>query len=213
MSTSTEQQLRELFATEAAAAPHAMGLAEGARRRVRRRRSAQGGWVAGGVAAVIAVGVFGVGMPDRDVPDPPSVAAPGPALQGPLKGGPLNSCVREFTPAMLPKMKGGFAFDGTVATISATYRRPKEPLPEVAVTLRVNEWFRGTGGDTAVVAMFPPAVYVSSSTVPSYQVGTRLLVSGSTRSGEVTHERRAWHCGYTRYYDPSTAAAWAAVTK
>jgi hypothetical protein len=39
-----------------------------------------------------------------------------------------------------------------------------------------------------------------SESPPSYAVGTRLLVSGE--------DQIVWACGFTRYFDEETAAAW-----
>jgi len=49
--------------------------------------------------------------------------------------------------------------------------------------------------------------------VPAYEVGTRLLVSGAPRWGGAPLDAAiAWPCGFTRSYDPQTAAEWAAAT-
>ncbi len=46
-------------------------------------------------------------------------------------------------------------------------------------------------------------------TVPSYTVGTRLLVSGEfSQEGTSLQDAIIWGCGFTRYYDPTTADAW-----
>ena len=68
MTDPTEQQLRELFATDAAGAPHASGLAALALHRVRRRRRARTTAAAGLLATVAVVGgvaaVQGAAEPD-----------------------------------------------------------------------------------------------------------------------------------------------------
>ena len=53
-----------------------------------------------------------------------------------------------------------------------------------------------------------------SEAPPSYEVGTRLLVSGESRYGEgISKDGVAWGCGFTRYYDTETASAWLAATE
>jgi hypothetical protein len=49
---------------------------------------------------------------------------------------------------------------------------------------------------------------------PGYRIGTRLLVSGMPRwGGAPLADAIAWGCGFTRYYSPATAAAWATAMK
>lgn len=61
--------------------------------------------------------------------------------------------------------------------------------------------------------MQPPTVGNPDSAVTAYGVGTRLLVSGGPRwGGPPLRDAIAWGCGFTRYYDPQTAADWAAAT-
>jgi hypothetical protein len=117
-----------------------------------------------------------------------------------------------FTPAQLPGT--GFAFDGTVTAIGDLDPGWREPVPEVAVTFQVHDWFRGGGGDTVVIGMVPPGALAIDSTITTYQVGTRLLVSGSAGAGHGPNHLRGWGgCGHTRYYDPQEALQWAAATK
>ena len=82
-----------------------------------------------------------------------------------------------------------FAFDGTVTAID-----------DAGVTFEVHEWLVGEGAATVQLRMSPPDVPDRSEASPSYSVGTRLLVSGD--------DGIAWVCGFTRYHDTETAAAW-----
>jgi hypothetical protein len=109
----------------------------------------------------------------------------------------------------------GFAFDGTVTEIGpAGSNRPGVELDLSAVTFRVHTWFRGGTGDTVTVDMDSPGLVSSAGpAVPPYDVGTRLLVSGEPRwGGAPLDDPIAWSCGFTRPYDPRTAAEWAAAT-
>ena len=50
--------------------------------------------------------------------------------------------------------------------------------------------------------------------VPAYQIGTRLLVSGTPRwGGAPLADPIAWGCGFTRYYSRATAAEWSTATR
>ncbi len=89
-------------------------------------------------------------------------------------------------------------------------------LPLRAVTFQVHEWFKGGDANSAVVDMTQPSTTAKGidETVPSYQVGTRLLVSGMPRwGGAPLDEAIARGCGFTRYYGPERAAEWAAATR
>ena len=107
-----------------------------------------------------------------------------------------------------------FAFDGTVTAIGpARSNRSGAPLPLAAVTFRVNEWFLGGTGDAVTIDLEAPA-NASSDPLPAYGVGTRLLVSGEPRWGGAPLDAAiAWGCGFTRYYDPQTAAAWSVAAR
>ncbi len=75
------------------------------------------------------------------------------------------------------------------------------------VTLRVNEWFRGGSEATTSVDMLGPTA--SSAQGVTYGSGTRLLVSGQPQqAGGPLTEPVAFGCGFTRYYDQTTAASW-----
>lgn len=237
MSSSTEQQLRDLFAADAAGAPQAAGLAKGARHRVRRRRRMLAAWTsgAGTVMVLVAVGVLG---PYRQMPPPqaqsPSAAsiAPSPTEQAltaesydrMMPGGPLvdsgmamASCAKGYSPSALAEH--AFVFDGTVTGIGPS-RSDRGPTTRFlalrAVTFHVNVWFKGGAEKTAVVDMIQPSMAKQAigEAVPSYGVGTRLLVSGMPRWGGAPLDKAiAWGCGFTRYYSPGRAAEWAAATR
>jgi hypothetical protein len=232
MSNPTEQRLRDLFAAEADAAPRAVGLAQGALRKVRRRRRILA-TCATGVLAVAAVttGVLVVDGPGR--PQDASVAAsgdptavdprpgdaplptdvPGPTPAGTLAGDAAAECVEAYSPEAIAGR--AFAFDGTVTAIGpAGTNRPGGELDLSAVTFRVHTWFRGGSGATVTVDMDSPGLLSSAEpAVPAYGLGTRLLVSGEPRWGGAPLDAAiAWSCGFTRYHDAYTAAEWAAAT-
>ena len=228
MSSPTEQQLRDLLATEAATAPRAVGLAEGALRKVRHRRRVRAAW-AGGLVAVAAVttGVLTIEGPGQRSQDsavavslestgerPPtsSDAAPS-AVDAPVDTS-AAECVEEYSPAAVAGR--AFAFDGTVTAIGpARSNRPDVELELSAVTFRVHTWFRGGSGDTVTVDLGAPRGTHSPAepSVPAYEIGTRLLVSGESRwGGGALDAPIAWSCGFTRSYDAQTAAEWSATT-
>lgn len=228
MRTSTEQQLRDLFATDAAAVPERLDLAAGARHRVRRRRQIQAAWTS--AAAVIAVVVVG-GVLGLDRPaSQPQALSPSSALteRSPMSstglpaqvapGAPLadvngGSCAKDYSPVTLAQ--NAFAFDGIVASIGSvlTDQRSTAGLPTLlAVTFHVNVWFKGGSDSTVVVYMTRPSRIASGGdeTVPSYAIGSRLLVTGMPIwGGEALDKPVAWGCGFTRYYSQEMATEWA----
>jgi hypothetical protein len=237
MSNSTEQQLRDLFAADAAEAPEALNLAASARGRVRRRRRVSAGWMSGAGTAVllIAVGAFGAYRPVSSPQAQTLSAAPiatsptqqvftAEAYDRVVPGGPLvdarsalASCARKYSPATLAEL--ALVFDGTVTGIGPgrTNRLPATGVSaRRAVTFRVHEWFRGGSSNFMTVDLPQP-----SGTGPrfdeaerSYDVGTRLLVSSITRLGSAPPQYPiAASCGLTRYYSPERATEWAAVTR
>lgn len=222
MRTQTEQQLRDLFAADADRAPEAVSLAAGAVRQVHRRRRRQMTWTAG-VAAVVVVGglvsVVGLGRQPQSPPIAgPSVSVPsGPTGVGALPDSGVASCVEGYSTATLAGRS--FAFDGTVTALGPPRtNRAGAALPLAGVTFHVNDWFTGGSGDSVTVDLTAPTKARSGSStdeaVPSYGVGTRLLVSGEPRWGGAPLDNAiAWGCGFTRYYDAQTAAAWAGATK
>lgn len=226
MTATAERQLRELFAAEAAAAPHDADLVAGALRKVRRRRHVQlaGAGLTGAVLVVGAVVASSGAGPVRPTPpaavSPPSRPAtpssasdpPAAGGVGPLRGNTSADCVESYSPKAAVTRRA-FAFDGTVTAIGPVRNDlPGGLPPRVAVTFRVHTWFRGGSGQTVTVDMEPPAVLNPDSAVTSYGVGTRLLVAGDPRWGGAPLDAAvAWGCGFTRYYDPQTAAEWAAA--
>ncbi|CCG01182.1 hypothetical protein [Blastococcus saxobsidens] len=131
---------------------------------------------------------------------------------GPLADGGAASCVAEYSAAAVAER--GFAFDGVVVAIGPSgTERSGSPGTELAgVTFAVQEWFSGGQGPTVTVDLPAPADGSGSSPVgqaPAYGVGSRLLVSGEDRWGAgPMADPIAWMCGFTRYYDEGTAAAW-----
>lgn len=104
-----------------------------------------------------------------------------------------------------------FAFDGTVIDIgpSTTDRGDDSDLNLEGVTFQVNAWFAGGRGETITVDMQPLDEPTSSQPGPVYGPGSRLLISGEPRwGGSPLDDPIAWTCGFSRYYDPATAASW-----
>ncbi|SEL82226.1 hypothetical protein SAMN04515665_12054 [Blastococcus sp. DSM 46786] len=164
----------------------------------------------------------GTGMPPADGGDESGTAAgselsplaedPTAGRTGPLADTEMSSCAVEYSPAALSKQD--FAFAGVVVDIGrAVTTQPGTPGPPedlVGVTFAVEEWFSGDSGETVTVdlpAPYDPAAG-SSTPGPVYGVGSRLLVSGADRWEGPPLEPIAWLCGFTRYYDEETAAAW-----
>jgi len=145
-----------------------------------------------------------VGAPASTAPTQPGSAASG---QGALSGDFSASCVEQYDAATLIQV--AFAFDGTVTRIAPS-PVGNEPPGYVSVTFDVHTWFRGGHGAGVTVDMFPPGR--SSALGTTYEAGTRLLVSGQPRfGGPPLQDPVAWVCGFTRYYDRSTAAQWARI--
>jgi hypothetical protein len=125
------------------------------------------------------------------------------------------SCVEEYSAATLARR--AFAFDGTVTGIGPSpnddpaWPSGGGPDPYVPVTFTVNRWYRGGDGATITVAMLPPSPSTSEIDTGngSYQVGSRLLVTGEPRWGGRPLDRPvAWTCGFTRWYTAADAAVW-----
>ena len=137
--------------------------------------------------------------PTPMVPKPTGETPEGqPPIDGPLpdtRSGAVpvsgeGGCVERYSASAVSGR--AFAFDGTVTAIG-----------DGAVTFEVAEWFVGEGPASYTVRMRPPTKSGMSESSPSYFVGTRLLVSG-----ELDGDPIAWTCGFTRYFDEETAAAW-----
>ena len=138
--------------------------------------------------------------------------------RGPLPFSGTFGCVETYDEEGPPRR--AFAFDGTIVTIASALQEgaegnegaPESPAPTEAlpqVTFEVHEWFRGGTGSEVTIAMWAPEP-ASDGRPASYSVGTRLLVSGEPRwGGQALDDAIAWGCGFTRYYEPQTAATWA----
>lgn len=132
-------------------------------------------------------------------------------LTGPLASAAAVRCVERYSPTTV--VDRAFAFDGVVTDIgSAESNRPdRGPLDLVGVTFEVIEWFSVGSASTVTIDMESPdrrAPRLSES-VPSYALGSRLLVSGEPRwGGPPLEDAIAWGCDFTRYHDPGTAESW-----
>ncbi|HCT81568.1 MAG TPA: hypothetical protein DGG94_07050 [Micromonosporaceae bacterium] len=145
-------------------------------------------------------------FPDADLDNPTS------QLTGPLPDGGAASCVEEYSPSAVAKR--AFAFDGVVVDFGpAGSNRPDRGHLELAgVTFAVGEWFSGGGTSMITLDMAPPVEGAQGlpEGVPSYAVGSRLLVSGEPRwgGGSPLKDAIAFGCAFTRYYDSATAESW-----
>lgn len=131
--------------------------------------------------------------------------------RGPLPDGGAASCVESYDPKAVASR--AFAFDGVVVAVgdSVSDRGDEADLGLPGVTFEVREWFSGGRGDTVTVDVQPPTTGSTDPSEPGYAygVGSRLLVSGEARwAGPPLEFPIAWGCGFSRYYDPGTAAAW-----
>ncbi len=175
--------------------------------------------------AIVWPGLTACGTADVAGSSPADAASPSPSTRhvdvdaeadtrtGALRGDAAGSCVEEYNPQTLATR--AFAFDGVVVDIlpGRTNGPGGGALDLRAVTFDVEEWFSGDGEDQVTVEMYAPAVAPSATrtdeTTPSYELGTRLLVSGEPRwGGDPLEEGIAWGCGFTRYHDPAAAGTW-----
>jgi hypothetical protein len=173
--------------------------------------------VAVGVAVVVASVLAITGLsgsrnrrPSAAPPNQSPSAQPSqtPERQGDVFGsGIAASCVEPYSPQTLAKRS--FAFDGTVSSVGKPSASGSEVIdPYVAVVFHVNHWYRGGNGDRVTVAMFPPNVHTSVDNA-TYDVGSRLLVSGEPRFGGVQlNDPISWACGFTRWYSKTDARTW-----
>lgn len=143
---------------------------------------------------------------DGDLDDPTA------HLTGPVSAAEAVRCVERYSPGTV--VNRAFAFEGVVTDIGSaeSNRTDRGHLELVGVTFAVSEWFSGGSASTVTVDMEPPvqAAPGLAEGVPSYAVGSRLLVSGEPRwgGGRPLKDAIAWGCGFTRYYDPVTAESW-----
>lgn len=165
----------------------------------------------------------GTGGPDlasSDAASPSAAPAVTSVREGPPRSGPVGdsgataSCVEAYSATTIGNRD--FAFDGTVVAVAAgaSSAPGQGGLDTAAVTFRVNEWFKGGTDDTVSVDMAAPTNSVGQDQVPSYEQGTRLLVSGEPRwGGEPLDDPIAWTCGgFTRYYEEAVAEEWRGAT-
>lgn len=226
MTNRLEDELRDLFRSDAAAAPDAAPVVELTLRTTgtaaRPRRAVVLAAAAAAVLVVVA-GATALRLADGSGSEQSSGVEPGSttAVSPPTSAGPRGplwpqsqaSCVEEYGPRTLAGRD--FAFDGTVTAIGAgtTDRPGMGKLGYAGVTFDVHEWFAGGDDATTTVDIDhpggDPSRDVGDELGPSYAVGTRLLVSGAHRWGlETDEDLIAWGCGFTRYYDERTAAVW-----
>lgn len=167
------------------------------RQRSRRRRGV-GAALTACLVAVIALGtVHLVNEPSRQASGSAAAGGGTAAQTGPLATGSTESCGVSYDRKTLRSRD--WAADATVTEIG-------RGASSVRVTLQVHTWYRGGSGADLSVRLPSPKSRVEDDP-PAYGVGTRLLLSG-VRSGR---SLVPWSCGFTRYYDDSTAAVWAQV--
>jgi hypothetical protein len=110
-----------------------------------------------------------------------------------------------------------FAFDGTVKSIEIR-DVPNEFEPgyqEYFVTFDVNEWYRGGEGDEVSVWfsslwLAESDMIIEADDAELVRTGTRLLVSGGSRTGGAALEDpvAGTMCGNTKFYSSETAGEW-----
>jgi hypothetical protein len=144
-----------------------------------------------------------------------------PTGAGGLPGSASQDCQGYSPVGLAARLAEGdaFAFDGTVTGLEpGVDLGPEMPTQYWQVTFRVQTWY--SGGSDGTVDVLLDGSATEDSSVSTYGVGTRLLVSGVLAStdrvsGALTApEDKAYFgftCGYTRYHDEATAAEWAAI--
>ena len=142
-----------------------------------------------------------------DEDDPPPTSADPARREGEVPFQGTYACARGDAPYS-PKqvLKGQVALDGTITKIEAPTTESSIGGPIVTVTVAV--WFRGGSAPVVRVQLWPAEV--DDSGTRSYDVGSRLLISGDHGPGRLIS---GWPCGATRYYDPVTADRWREVTR
>lgn len=168
------------------------------RRRTRRRRA---------LLTAAPLLLVAVAASTASASEPAGQSTDAHSRRGPLPDG-QGSCIEPYNLATLKQR--AFAFDGTVTATADKKPSDSDGTPSgfLAVTFHVNEWFRGGDQNTVTVTMVEPAVL--SAQEMSYRVGTRLLVTGEADRDRPLQASTAtaWACGFTHYYDQSTAKAW-----
>ncbi len=130
---------------------------------------------------------------------------------GPLPHSGSASCVEPYSMDTLAARH--ISFDGTIQNISPTESRGggKQASDYAEVAFAVNRMFRGPRREQIVVLLPKPDSNGPSlpQAPPPYEVGMRLLVSGERLSvKEASNPYVAWGCGFTRYWDSTTADHW-----
>lgn len=161
--------------------------------------------VTGGLGLILALAACAEDASSQDHKDPTA------GRTGPLPDDSSASCVESYAPQAVAGR--AFAFDAQVVRIgpSVSDRGDGADLNLPGVTFEVREWFSGGQDDTVTVDMQLPAAGSASSSDSgdAYGIGSRLLVSGEARwGGSPLSKPIAWACGFSRYYDADTAAAW-----
>ncbi|QDP97371.1 hypothetical protein FOE78_16875 [Microlunatus elymi] len=141
---------------------------------------------------VIMVAIAGVGIVRQLQPEVPVTTSPG--HSGVVGTGQSLSCVDSYGLDSL--VHRDWAADGTITKLRISG-------DDANATVRVEHWYRGGTGTRINIQIASP--WVDEDRPPAYGVGTRLLLSGGTDQAGY----HAWSCGFTRYYDPTTAGRWA----
>lgn len=125
---------------------------------------------------------------------------------------PAAACAR-YLPRYVAR--ADLAFDGTVTAIGDEHADPRNAVMRlVPTTFEVHHWFKGGPGATITIDI--PVGFSEDPQRPPFQVDTRLLVSGNRPTDTESQQPAvavASGCGYTRYYDPATAATWLAAVR
>lgn len=144
------------------------------------------------LAIVLGVGVWQVVR--LALPEVPVTTSSG--RTGPIASSLPASCAFEYNSKTLAARE--WAVDATVSGL--------EIHGDAAdATLQVHQWYQGGSGREVEARM--PSPLLQEDAPPAYGIGTRLLISGD-RDGTVY---LGWACGFSRYYDQKTAAAWEKV--
>ncbi|HEY9290745.1 MAG TPA: hypothetical protein VIP98_05645 [Microlunatus sp.] len=143
-----------------------------------------------GLCLVVALVVAGVQIVRSTIPEVPVTTSPG--KSGAVTSDQAASCAFDYKRKTLAKRD--WAADATVRDIDVG-------KDDARVTLTVRRWYRGGTTATVTARMSSP---MAESGPPDYGIGTRLLISGD-RDGQTYF---GWGCGFTRYYDPTTAIKW-----
>ena len=211
MTDQLEEELRRFFAAEALKAPPIV-RAPTASPQIRAQRLRQRGPLIGIAATVIAAAMA---LPlvlhvEKQGSAPQATQPPTSSTDaGAVDFGVAGACA-----TYSPERAAGFlnlAFDGVITSVGEPHQNPANPGNKSSlltpVTFSVNEWFRGNRGTSIVVeAPSPPGGEQDART--GLHIGTRLLVGARTPSGASAGTIKMAICGFTRYYDATTADQW-----